>query len=152
MAPSGNIHTGIPSRTPLRSVLGAPRDLLRIAVRYALETTVVELAGELDLATVQVLDARLAALGEYRLPRMVIDVTALTFCDCSGLGALVRARNEAVAGGGWLRLCGAAGMLAKMIKIARMASVLPGYPSVADALAGPSPDRRALLPDAVRTG
>ena len=120
MSPSQNIRTGIPGRTPLRLVRGAPPDPLRITVRYVSETTVVELAGELDLATAQILDARLAALGEYRLPRLVIDVTALTFCDCSGLGALVRVRNQAVAEGGWLRLCGVAGLLAKMIRIARI--------------------------------
>ena len=149
MGSTRNIHTGIPGRTPLRLVR-TPPDLLRIAVRYVSEATVVELAGELDLATAHLLDARLAALGEYRPPQLVIDVTKLTFCDCSGLGALVRVRNQAVAEGGWLRLCGVAGLLAKMIKIARIGSALPCYSGVADAIAGSSPSLRALPPDAVR--
>lgn len=149
MAPTGNNHTGIPGRVPLRRVGNTPRELLRIAVRYASDTTVVELAGELDLATARLLDARLAALGGHRLPHLVIDVRALTFCDCSGLGSLVRARNQAAAEGGWLRLCGVAGTLSKMIKLARLTSSLPCYPSVADALAGPSPDARVSLSDAV---
>lgn len=149
MAPIGNNHTGIPSRTPLRQVGNTSRELLRIAVRYASDTTVVELAGELDLATARLLDARLATLGDYRPPQLVIDVTALTFCDCSGLGTLVRARNQAAADGGWLRLCGVAGTLSKLIRIARLTSSLPCYPSIADALSGPSPDARVSLSDAV---
>lgn len=146
---TGNNHTGIASRTPLRRLGNTSHELLRIAVHYVSDTTVVELAGELDLATAPLLDARLATLGDYRLPQLVIDVTALTFCDCSGLGTLVRARNQAAAEGGWLRLCGVAGTISKLIKIARLTSALPCYPSVADALAGPSPDARVSLADAV---
>lgn len=148
MALSGNFRTGLPRRAALRWIGRAPLAPLGIAVRLTSQATIVTLTGELDLATVPMLDARLAALGGQRAPHLVVDVTALTFCDCSGLGALVRARNQAAARGGWLRLCGAADPLTKTIKIARMASALPCYPGLADALAASAPASPTLPSDA----
>jgi len=108
-----------------------------------------ETTGELDLATAPILIARLDDLGGDRPLHLVADATALTFCDCSGLGALVRAYHRAVATGGWLRLCGVAGIPEKVIRLTRVSSVLSCYADVAEALAAPSPDPPTLAPKAM---
>lgn len=56
------------------------------------------LTGELDLLTAQRLEARLRRLWRSATP-VVVDLSGLDFCDCAGLGALVRARVLAIADG-----------------------------------------------------
>lgn len=51
----------------------------------------VELAGELDLTTVDLLDAALAPVLEESPGRLVFDLTALEFMDSSGIAAMLRA-------------------------------------------------------------
>jgi|tagenome__1003787_1003787.scaffolds.fasta_scaffold19594931_2 anti-sigma B factor antagonist len=63
---------------------------------------VVRVAGELDLSTAarlcRAIDAAVAAAPPR--PRVVIDLTALTFCDSTGLRALVGAVREVEIRGG----------------------------------------------------
>lgn len=132
-----------------RGIRGAPLEEFRISIRYISENTVIELAGELDLATAPMLVARLDGLGADRPLRLVADVTAVTFCDCSGLGALVRVHNRATATGGWLRVCGVAGVLKTVMSLTRVSSFLSCYADVAEALAASSPDPPTLLPEAI---
>ncbi|WP_405575239.1 STAS domain-containing protein [Streptomyces sp. NBC_01167] len=55
---------------------------------------VMKLTGELDISTVGDIRAALAAaVTAYR--QVVIDLTDLAFCDCSGIGALVAAKSSA---------------------------------------------------------
>ncbi|WP_405009072.1 STAS domain-containing protein [Kitasatospora sp. NBC_01539] len=67
-----------------------------LAVRIRTGTSVisVELSGELDMDTApQVEEAvRQSLLAHPRI--VVLDATALTFCDCAGLGSLLRARQR----------------------------------------------------------
>lgn len=109
---------------------------LDIAVWSEGQNTVVTLTGELDVETARVLASRFAMLPENSHRRLVIDISALTFCDCSGLGALARANRRAVEMGGWVRLCGATENVQKIIGIAGVSSVLHCYAGVAEALAG----------------
>ena len=52
-------------------------------------------SGELDLATAPALQARLGrAMSLYRDAGFVLDLAAVTFMDCAGLGPLLRARNR----------------------------------------------------------
>ncbi|WP_319460950.1 STAS domain-containing protein [Micromonospora sp. RTP1Z1] len=82
------------------------------------------LAGELDLSTAPQLNAaidRLAADGERYL---LIDLTALTFCDSTGIAAFVRGDNRASADGGWLRVTGAGGRVERVLRLTGLAEVL----------------------------
>jgi anti-sigma B factor antagonist len=55
---------------------------------------VLELIGDVDItASEELVDRARACLG--RAPSLELDLGALTFIDSSGLGALVRIRNEA---------------------------------------------------------
>ncbi|MEV6574252.1 STAS domain-containing protein [Streptomyces sp. NPDC051577] len=91
------------SRKP--GVIPSPRRQTRtvlLAGRYGL----VPLAGELDLATAPaVRDAVRACLDSH--PALLrIDISGVSFCDCSGLGALLWARAEAVRAGVGFHLSG----------------------------------------------
>ncbi|MBO2465510.1 STAS domain-containing protein [Actinomadura violacea] len=60
--------------------------------------TVVTVAGELDLGTAGRLDEHLSkAIGAQGRPRVVVDVTRMTFCDSSGLNVLIRASKRIAA-------------------------------------------------------
>jgi anti-anti-sigma factor len=105
--------------------------------------TVVRLTGELDAATAPTLASCFATLGERHPSQLVVDVTALAFCDCAGLNILLATHREAVASGGWLRLCGATAHLQKIIRITRLSSVLRCYPDVEEAVADLTTDSYA---------
>ncbi|GAA4579683.1 STAS domain-containing protein [Micromonospora coerulea] len=82
------------------------------------------LAGELDMSTAPELTAaidRLARAGERHL---LIDLTELTFCDSTGIAAIVRGDNRAAAEGGWLRVTGASGRVARVLQVTGLADVL----------------------------
>ena len=53
------------------------------------------LRGELDLAAVPALEERLAAIEQDAGPRIVIDISALSFIDSSGLRLLLLADGHA---------------------------------------------------------
>ena len=60
----------------------------------------VVLSGEIDVANAhQISDLACAVIKECDGDALVIDLSAVTFIDSSGLGALVRIRNAAVACG-----------------------------------------------------
>ncbi|MFD6327706.1 STAS domain-containing protein [Streptomyces sp. NPDC058442] len=72
--------------------------------RTVAATTVVTPRGDLDLRTAPVLSRRLDRLTDRAFPDLVLDLRAVPFIDCSGLGVLCRARNRVLARGGRLRL------------------------------------------------
>ncbi|MDL4815277.1 STAS domain-containing protein [Actinomadura opuntiae] len=61
--------------------------------RFA-DHTVIALSGELDIASAPSLRERLRAALADAGPRVVIDLSGVTFCDVSGLGLLVGARRR----------------------------------------------------------
>ena len=73
------------------------------------------LIGELDLNTVELLDAELARTRE-KSPPSVIDLSELRFLDLVGLRALLRAVQSDVAG--TARLVGATGIVRRLIELA----------------------------------
>ena len=86
------------------------------------------LAGELDLSTAPELNAaidRLTAEGERHL---LLDLSELTFCDSAGIAAFVRGDNRAAADGGWLRVTGATGRVARVLQVTGLAEVLSHEP------------------------
>ena len=68
---------------------------LRIETRTEGAVHVVALAGELDLAGVQMLEAALAAAEGARPEALVIDLRAVEFMDSSGLRSIIVAARRA---------------------------------------------------------
>ncbi|MFF7047520.1 STAS domain-containing protein [Streptomyces griseorubiginosus] len=66
--------------------------------------TVVEAAGELDLATAGLLAEHLDAATASARPDVLVDLRGVEFFDCSGLRVLCRAESRAREHGGRLRV------------------------------------------------
>jgi anti-sigma B factor antagonist len=67
----------------------------------------IALEGELDMATVPVLEDHLAAFAQDGVSTVLVDVEALEFIDSTGLRALLQARTGARAAGHQLTVVGA---------------------------------------------
>jgi anti-sigma B factor antagonist len=64
----------------------------------------VRLAGDLDLATAPALRAAIARADHAPDHTVTVDLAALTFCDCAGLGVLITDHHTLRAAGGGLIL------------------------------------------------
>ncbi|GAA0229818.1 hypothetical protein GCM10009527_027850 [Actinomadura nitritigenes] len=93
-----------------------PSAQLRTTVRSGPPRRVV-LAGELDILTAGRLEDLLTEIAEAGSPRVEIDARDLTFCDATGLQALVAADEIAVRRGGGLTLTGASPLLRRILRI-----------------------------------
>ena len=72
--------------------------------------------------------------------------------DSTGLDALVDARDEARAQGGWLRLADVPPHALKLLRITGLDHTFPRYPSVTEAVATANRTRRIhLIPPAPHT-
>ncbi|WP_328862827.1 STAS domain-containing protein [Streptomyces sp. NBC_00306] len=94
---------------------------------------VMKLAGELDISTVGDIRAALAAaVTAYR--QVVIDLGDLSFCDCSGIGALVAAKNSAARRGTHLTVRNIPDHLARLLHIT--GTPLPATPGTSLTIGG----------------
>ncbi|MFG3203807.1 STAS domain-containing protein [Streptomyces sp. NPDC048192] len=106
-------------------------------------TTVVELRGEIDILTAAPVGVRLDDLTAAVVPDLVVDLRAVTFIDCAGLGMLARVRNRAVERHGRLRLVTDSSRLRRILSGAGLGGVFEIY--------GPMPEALAAVPSGVRT-
>ena len=84
----------------------------------------VDVAGELDAATVSKLRAALGPLGRTPGDVVVVDVGGLTFADASALGVLVAAHTRMQAAGARLVVRSPSPLLERMLAITRVDEVL----------------------------
>ncbi|MFE9694865.1 STAS domain-containing protein [Micromonospora sp. NPDC005806] len=97
------------------------------------------LAGELDMSTApQLNDAidRLVAEGRRHL---LLDLSELTFCDSTGIAAFVRGDNRVATDGGWLRVIGATGRVARVLEVTGLADLLWHEADSPDPASSPGP-------------
>ena len=97
---------------------------------------VLRLAGEVDVASAPRLRDRLVQLVTEGPPRVVVDLTGVSFIDSMGLGALVSGLKRARAHDGDLRLAGATDHVAKVLSITRLDQAFIVADTVAEAAAG----------------
>lgn len=65
----------------------------------------VELSGEVDLGSAELVDVHLEAAASWPAPQVVVlDLGGLDFIDCFGLSLLVRARRRIIDRGGRIRM------------------------------------------------
>jgi anti-sigma B factor antagonist len=105
------------------------------------ESVVVTVRGNLDLDSGTVLTTTLDQVLARPVPRVVVDLSGVEFCDSTGLSAFVVGHNRAAAAGGWLRLAAPSDWMARLLDTVGLSRRLGIYPGVADALAGRAPTR-----------
>ena len=113
---------------------------LRLRTRPTLDRgqiTVVEVAGELDLHAAPGLRAELARAtersgerstersGATESPRVLVDLSGVTFIDSTGVGVLVGALKRAREAGGQLNFCGAQKRVKRVFEITGLIGALP---------------------------
>ncbi|MFI2206534.1 STAS domain-containing protein [Streptomyces sp. NPDC020192] len=97
-------------------------------------TTVVELRGETDILTAPPIGTRLDDLTAVALPDLVVDLRAVSFIDCAGLGMLCRARNRAVQRQGRLGLVTDSNQILRVLSGAGLDGVFEIYDRLPEAL------------------
>jgi anti-sigma B factor antagonist len=80
------------------------------------DIAVLHLRGELDAETTAHLHAALTSLLERPVPRIVVDLAGLRFCDSTGLSAFIISKQVIAARGGWLSLAGASDFLRQLME------------------------------------
>jgi anti-sigma B factor antagonist len=96
---------------------------------------VLRLSGELDADTATRLHQILAELLERPVPRIVVDLSDLKFCDSVGLSAFITAKQVIAARGGFLSFAGANRFLASLLETVGLSRYFAIFPDVDDAIA-----------------
>ncbi len=94
---------------------------------------VVTVEGELDVATAPRLRAEVAALVLEPGQVLAVDLAGVTFCDSSGISALIAARNVAETAGAAVALVALPARLSRTFGLIGLADFFPTYPSAEDA-------------------
>ncbi|MFI9590902.1 STAS domain-containing protein [Nonomuraea sp. NPDC052265] len=106
------------------------------------EIVVVGLTGEVDVDNVarvrRCLDEAVEAYG----PRLVVDLTGLTFIDTTGLGVLVRQLAALRDRNGTMALVASDGQVLRRLRRTNLASLFPIYGTLPEALAQPEAGAR----------
>jgi anti-sigma B factor antagonist len=99
------------------------------------DVAVLHLRGELDADTANRLHETLADLLERPVPRIVVDLTDLKFCDSVGLSAFITSKQVITARGGWLSFAGANPFLTQLMETVGLSRYFAIFPEVDDAIA-----------------
>ncbi|WP_051709649.1 STAS domain-containing protein [Streptomyces sp. NRRL S-350] len=120
---------------------GGDAEVLRITTLALPGTAVVcRLEGEADQEQRQKLENALTEAVKAGQPRLVVDLAGLSFCDSSGLNALLQARQDAGAAGIRLVLAAPAPLVRRLLEITGTDQVFTVRDSVHAALASTGPD------------
>ena len=98
---------------------------------------VVVASGEIDIATSPALREALVAAAESS-SNVVVDLSAVTFLDSTGLGVLMGGFRT-LFGHGSMCLVGPTGMVAKVLRVTRLDQVIPIHADVEGALSASVP-------------
>jgi anti-sigma B factor antagonist len=104
-------------------------------IDYCADVAVLHLSGELDADTATQLYSTLADLLERPVPRIVVDLSDLKFCDSVGLSAFVTSKQVITARGGWLSFAGANPFLSQLMETVGLSRYFAIFPQIDDAIA-----------------
>jgi anti-sigma B factor antagonist len=91
--------------------------------------TVVTVGGDIDRNSSPLLRDTIQELVSTHRTRLVVEVGGITFCDSTGLRALLSGARTTSEAGGWLRLAGVRGHLERLL---RMTDLYDRFPMDAD--------------------
>jgi anti-sigma B factor antagonist len=96
---------------------------------------VVVLPPEIDVTNSEQIHDRLVAAMTSGVDVVVADMTSTSFCDSSGVHAVIFANETAAARGVQLRIAvSPEGSVRRVLQLIGVASVVPVYPSLAEAM------------------
>ncbi|MFD9396978.1 STAS domain-containing protein [Streptomyces sp. NPDC060000] len=96
---------------------------------------VVAVHGEIDHDVKDVLsEALLAEDGTVSPPRIVADLSGVTFMDSSGINVFVTAHRRVSSAQGWLRIAGAQEAVVRLLQMVGIDEIIDCHPSVEQAL------------------
>jgi anti-sigma B factor antagonist len=95
---------------------------------------VLSVRGEVDLSTAPALSRKLVDTGLAPTGVVVVDLSAVSFLDSTGLGALVTGEERIRDQGGQLRLVVTAPNVLKVFEITGLALTFSIHPTIAEAL------------------
>ena len=120
-----------------------PDDALAVHESDVEGVRLLEVFGELDLASAPRLCARLDTARAERVRRLVVDLTGVDFCDSTGLRALMGASTELRHAGGRLAVVLLPdGAVARLFDVAGIRESLPTFDTQGEALASLAAARR----------
>lgn len=97
---------------------------------------VVRVSGEIDHDVTDVLGRALTSEDGATPPRIVADLSGVTFMDSSGINVLVAAHQRASDAQGWLRIAGAQAPVSRVLHLVGIDLLIPCRPTVEQALRG----------------
>jgi stage II sporulation protein AA (anti-sigma F factor antagonist) len=95
---------------------------------------VLTVAGEIDADTAGILTSALAEAGASGPPAVVVDFTAVTFMDSSGINTLLHAHHDLAARGARLAVAGVPASVLRILGLTGVDQVIPVYATVTEAL------------------
>jgi anti-sigma B factor antagonist len=98
--------------------------VLGIVVRET--ETILELTGELDMASATLLRTEIEAALESDAQRVVLELSELKFIDSTGIRTLLNARQQSSGSPGRLTIRGAQGLVEKVLGIAGIDAIILG--------------------------
>ncbi|MFI7612972.1 anti-sigma factor antagonist [Nonomuraea terrae] len=110
-------------------------DALEMTRRRHGDLVVVSLAGEIDVDNVSDVRKCLDEAVETHGPRLVVDLTGLTFIDTTGLGVLVRLLATLRDRNGSMALVAPDGQVLRRLRRTNLAPLFPIYDTLSQALA-----------------
>jgi anti-sigma B factor antagonist len=99
---------------------------------------VVTLPAEIDVTNADQIREALLGVVNQGAASLVADMSKTTFCDSTGVSALVRTFKRATASGGGMRLVVDSPAVHRVLSITGVDHLMPIYPSVAASLSTPN--------------
>ena len=112
----------------------SPNERFRVDARPGRERLILELQGELDMASAELLDAALASADLHDSPAVVLDLRGVSFADSTGLKAIFRARKAVREGGRTFAVTQGSAQLQRLLSLTRLDEHLQTIKTPDDAL------------------
>jgi len=97
---------------------------MQISARYLDRTTILDVSGDIDLATSPELrKALLRELREMRIPRLVLNLKAVEYVDSSGVASLVEALKASRDTGSRLILFGLNSAVREVLQLSKLLKI-----------------------------
>lgn len=117
---------------------------LSLSTRTERAHVIATLSGELDIASAPVLREQLLGLLRAAVGRLILDLSAVTYADASGLAVLVGTKRSAGLLGGSLRLVAPAPAVTRVLSLTGMNRQFDIFSTVQAAITGPQAVRTGL--------